>query len=120
MQTRLRWKLPTRLRPLVGVLLSAVAALSLAYLFAGRELKFVLPLWFIGVLFLLALRYGMAVGIVGSLISAVIFANVLFHPIGSWHIDNDVARQNLAWMILAAVALSYLFAPSKSKSKRPE
>jgi K+-sensing histidine kinase KdpD len=116
----LHWKLPIRFRPLVGVFISVVAALSLAYAFAGRELKFVLPLWFVAVLFLLALRYGMAVGVFGSLISAAIFAYVLFHPVGSWRIDSQIARQNLAWMILGGVALSYLFAPSNSKPKHPE
>jgi K+-sensing histidine kinase KdpD len=120
MEVELRRKLAARLRPLVGVALSIVAAVSLGYAFAGRDVRIVLPLWFVVILFLLALRYGMAVGVVGSLLSAVIFACMLFHPLGSWRIDDQAARQNLAWMILAAVALSLLFAPSSSKPKQPE
>jgi K+-sensing histidine kinase KdpD len=52
------------------------------------------------------------VGVLGSLLSALIFAHMLFQPLGSWHIQDVAARQNLAWMVLASVALSYLFAPS--------
>lgn len=70
------------------------------------------------VLLVLAVRYGMAVGVVGSIISAVIFAHVLYSPLGSWHVTDHMARQNLAWMILGGVALSFLFAPSDSRQNR--
>jgi K+-sensing histidine kinase KdpD len=115
------WKIPERLprwlRPVVGVLLSVGAAYGAALAFAGRDLRIVLPLWFVAVLVVLGMRYGMAVGIIGSLLSAVIFAHMLFAPLGSFRIGDEAARQNLAWMVLGGIALSYLLAPSDSAPK---
>jgi K+-sensing histidine kinase KdpD len=99
------------------VLIASAAAYGLARLFAGDDLKVFLPLWFVAVLVVLALRYGIAVGVIGSLLSAAIFATTLFKPVGSLWISDLAARQNLAWMVLAGVALSYLFAPSDSARK---
>lgn len=111
------WEAPLRLRTLVGVLLSVAAACGAAALFAGKDVRVFLPLWFIAVLFILAMRYGLMVGIFGSLAAALIFAHMLFDPIGSWRISSHVARQNLAWMVLGGVVLSYLFAPSSAADK---
>ncbi len=109
---------PTRLRAAFGVLLSAACAYVLALLFAGRDVRVFLPLWFVAVLVMLAMRYGIAVGIIGSLLSALIFAHTLFTPVGSLRISDHVARQNLAWMVLGGVALSYLFAPTDSAHRK--
>ena len=114
----MRWKIPEKLRAPVGVLLVAAAACASAQLFAGHEQKVLLPLWFVAVLVALAFRYGIAVGVVGSLLSAAIFATMLFSPLGSLWIGDKVARQNLAWMVLGGVALSYLFAPSDSAHRK--
>lgn len=112
------WIVTTRFRAATGVLLVATAAYGLARLFSGHDLKVFLPLWFIAVLVVLGLRYGIAVGVIGSLLSAAIFATTLFSPVGSFRISDQVARQNLAWMVLAGVALSYLFAPSDSARRK--
>lgn len=117
MERSLRGKLLARTRPLFGIVLAVAAAVSSGYAFSGRDLRVLLPLGFVAVLFLLALRYGIVVGVLGSVLSALIFAHMLFQPVGSWRIENQVARQNLAWMILGGVALSYLFAPSSSAPK---
>ena len=114
----MQWKIPERLRAPVGVLLAAAAACGLARLFAGHEEKVFLPLWFVAVLVALAVRYGIAMGVVGSLLSAAIFATMLFSPFGSLWISDKVARQNLAWMVLGGVALSYLFAPANSARRK--
>jgi len=100
------------------VLLVAAAAYGLAQLFAGHHLKVFLPLWFVAALVALAVRYGLVVGIVGSLLSAAIFATTLFSPIGSLWISDHAARQNLAWMVLGGVVLSYLLAPSDSRTRK--
>jgi len=108
----------TRFRAATGVLLAAAAAYGVARLFSGYDIKVVIPLLFIAVLFVLGLRYGIAVGVIGSLLSAAIFATTLFSPVGSFRIRDQAARQNLAWMVLAGVALSYLFGPSDSAHKK--
>jgi K+-sensing histidine kinase KdpD len=100
------------------VLLVTGAAYLLARVFAGHDVKVFLPLWFVAVLVALAVRYGLAVGVIGSLLSAAIFATTLFSPVGSLWINDHAARQNLAWMVLGGVALSYLFAPSDSADKK--
>jgi len=102
----------------MGVLVAAAAAYGLARLFAGYDAKVFLPLWFVTVLVALAVRYGIMVGVVGSLLSAAIFASTLFSPLGSLWISDLTARQNLAWMVLAGVVLSYLFAPSDSAHRK--
>ena len=112
---------PRKLRATVGVLLASGAAYLLAAFFAGHaghEVQIILPLWFIAVLVALAVRYGMAVGVVGSLLSAAIFATTLFSPTGSLRISDLAARRNLAWMVLGGIALSYLFAPSDSARRK--
>jgi K+-sensing histidine kinase KdpD len=104
----------------MGVLLAAGAAYGLARLFAGHDAKVFLPLWFVAVLVVLAIRYGLAVGVVGSLLSAAIFAVTLFSPTGSLWINDVGARRNLAWMVLGGIVLSYLFAPADSARAGPE
>ncbi len=100
------------------MLIAAGAAYGLARLFAGQDVRVFLPLWFVAVLVVLGLRYGIAVGVIGSLLSAAIFATILFSPVGSFRVTDHAARQNLAWMVLGGVALSYLFAPSDSAHKK--
>lgn len=102
-----------------GVLLSAIAALAVAYSFdhTNMAIKTVLPLWFIVVLYAITRRYGAAAGVISSLVCALIFACVLFAPEGSWHIADQTARKNLFWMVVGGIALSYLFAPGKSRGR---
>lgn len=114
-------RLPKKLRATLGVLFATGAAYGLARFFAshaGQHVKVLLPLWFIAVLVALAFRYGLAVGVVGSLLSAAIFATTLFTPLGSFWISDLAARQNLAWMVLGGIVLSYLFAPSDSRRRK--
>jgi K+-sensing histidine kinase KdpD len=107
-----------KLRATVAVLLVAGAAYLLAKVFVGHDVKVFLPLWFVAVLVALAVRFGIAVGVIGSLLSAAIFATTLFSPVGSLWISDHAARQNLAWMVLGGVALSFLFAPSDSARRK--
>jgi len=114
----LAWEISSRFRAVGGVLIASGAAYGLARLFAGHHLKVFLPLWFVAVLVALAVRYGIMVGIAGSLLSAAIFATTLFSPVGSLWISDHAARQNLAWMVLGGVALSYLLAPGDSARRK--
>lgn len=96
----------------MGIALAGALGFACAYLFAGSDISHLLPLLFIAVLFVLARIYGMSVAIIGSVLCAFIFANWLYEPTGDWHVENLIARRNLLWMVLGAIALSYLFAPS--------
>lgn len=48
---------------------------------------------------------------VGSTLSALIFAFFLYPPTGDLLVNNMAARMNLAWLVLGGMACSYLIAP---------
>jgi len=103
----------------IGVALSAVAALSVALLFARVSRSATLPLIFAVVQVAIAARFGVKVSVLGSLSAAAIFASILYSPTGSLAVENPAARANLAWMVLVSIALSYLLLPDKENPKGP-
>lgn len=105
-------KLRRPLNVALGTGLCAVLAVLASLLFARSSWRGLLPLAFVAVVLLLARRFGVTVGVTGSLAAALVFAVMLFAPVRSAHIDDDTARMNVGWMILGSVALSYLLYPS--------
>jgi K+-sensing histidine kinase KdpD len=95
----------------IGTLLSAVFASVLTLLFHRSTFRALLPLAFVVVLVLLSRHFGVSVSLTGSLSAAIIFAIFLFPPLGSTRVENVHARMNLGWMVLCAVAVSYLLYP---------
>jgi K+-sensing histidine kinase KdpD len=93
-----------------GLLVCAVAALLASVLFSFRGSNLIIPFGFLAVLLVVAKRCGAIVGMIGSVIAALIFAYRLYPPVHSLAVDSQSARANLAWMVLAGVVLSYLFA----------
>jgi K+-sensing histidine kinase KdpD len=104
----------------IGVLLATAAALAASLLFATQPWRVFVPLAFVAVLVLIASRYGLAVAVIGSALTAVIFAHFLFTPIGSLRVESNTARTNLAWMVLASIAVSYLLFPSHRVRNRKQ
>jgi K+-sensing histidine kinase KdpD len=101
-------------RPLnlaLGTILSAVLASAVTLLFNHSSVRAFLPLAFVVVLVLLSRQFGVSVSLTGSLIATIIFAMFLFPPLGSTRVENENARMNLGWMVLCAVAVSYLLYP---------
>lgn len=98
---------------LIGVLICASAAALAAYVFHGSATS-VLPLVFLALVTAVALRYGIAAGVIGSVASAVIFAVFLYKPAGSLALRSGSARDSLSWLLLGGIVLSYLFAPQKN------
>jgi K+-sensing histidine kinase KdpD len=103
---------------MVGVGISALAALAVSLFFAQVSRTAALPLLFAIVQIAIAARFGVKVSVVGSISAAVIFATVLYSPTGSLAVDSATARANLAWMVLASVALSYLLLPEKKNGTK--
>lgn len=103
---------------LIGVLFCASAAALAAYFFHGSSVSSTLPLFFLAVVTAVALRFGIAAGVIGSLVSAAIFAFFLYRPTGSLGVMNTSARSSLGWLLLGGVVLSYLFAPQKKSSRQ--
>ena len=95
----------------IGLVICAAAAAIASRLFAHSEWRTLVPWVFVIVLVALAAIYGTAVGVIGSVVAALIFAYWLYAPVGAMHVGDTAARNSLAWMIVGGVALSYLLAP---------
>jgi K+-sensing histidine kinase KdpD len=104
-------QLSSSLTSAIGVVFCTWAAAMICMLFQGRPTRALIPVVFLVVVTLVAMRCGIIAGIIGSAISALIFATFLFHPLGSVSVANPAARTNLAWLIVGGLAFSYLLAP---------
>ncbi len=102
------------LQSTLGVAVSAVCAIAVALVFSRTPWKLAAPFLFAALLVLLASRFGALVSVVGSLLAALIFAEMLFAPLHSLQVENDTERATLAWMILLSVSASYLLFPSRT------
>jgi K+-sensing histidine kinase KdpD len=103
---------------LIGSLICTLAAIVACRLASGYSWRTMVPLIFSAVLLAIAFAFGTRAGILGSLLSAVVFAALLFAPVGSIHVTNEAARSNLGWMLLIGVSFSLLFAPQTSWLRR--
>jgi K+-sensing histidine kinase KdpD len=79
------------------------------------SLEATIPLAFVAVILMFALMYGTAVGVLGTLISAAIFAIFMFKPLGTMSVSDSSARMNLAWMMAAGVSLSFLLVAPRER-----
>jgi K+-sensing histidine kinase KdpD len=102
-----------RLWAALALLICAFAAWAVS-LVQWRSWRYVVPFAFLIVVLALGAIYGRTVGILGSVIAALIFARFLYEPIGSVWIDQRAARSNIAWMLLTGVSLSYLLLPASA------
>lgn len=103
---------------LAGALACLVAALVSVAVASGHSWIAELPLMFTIILLFAALLFGAWAGVLGTVLSAVVFATHLFNPLGNLRVSNDVARSNLGWMLMIGIAFSFLFAPQKSTLPR--
>lgn len=103
---------------LAGALACLVAALVSVAVAHGHSWIAELPLMFTIILLFAALLFGAWAGVLGTLLSGLVFATHLFNPLGNLRVTNDVARSNLGWMLMIGIAFSFLFAPQKSTLPR--
>jgi predicted Kef-type K+ transport protein len=102
------------LRPLIGSGICALVALGSSVLFREHTTRIYPLMGFLLVVVVIARVYGRAAGMIGTLVSALIFATLLFRPLGSWVVLDDAARTSLGWMMLGGMALSYFLSRDKS------
>jgi len=105
-------------RPITGALLSLMAALVTAKVFSHSQLRVFVPLGFVVVLVALASRFGSIISVVGAVLSAMVFAYLLFPPLFNLRVEDPAARENLSWMVLSAIAFSYLLFPPRTTRLR--
>jgi Kef-type K+ transport system membrane component KefB len=97
----------TVLRTLYGFLLCGSVALLLTWVFRQFHARASLPFVFVLVIALAAWMWGRAAGMIGTLAGAMIFATLLFAPLGSWVVRDVVAKGNLGWMTLLGMVVSF-------------
>lgn len=102
----------------IGTLLCA--SLVLALVFSRTRLEFALPLVCLAVVLAVAARFGVATGVLGSVVSAVLFAYFVYSPEGSLHIASPDARANVSWLLLGGISLSFLFTPRRGTAEQRE
>lgn len=100
-----------------GVLFCGVIAALLCVFFQQASFKHVLPICFLLVVVGIAIRFGYFAGVLGTILSALIFAVFLFEPLRKLAVQNQVAKSNLIWMLLGGLALSALFGNSPKREK---
>jgi K+-sensing histidine kinase KdpD len=106
-------------RTVWGLIICAALAIGSAYLFSTQPWIIFLPFLFVIVIVAVAARYGVMVGLLGSIVSAAIFAHLLFSPLHSLYVADNDARASLAWMVLGGIAIPYLVLPGlRSRSNK--
>jgi K+-sensing histidine kinase KdpD len=103
--------------PAMGVILCTTAAGCFSLLFHESSFKRYLPLLFISIILLVAVRFGTWAGVVGTLLSSIVFAMFLFAPRSSLMVSDLTARSNLIWMVVVGLILSYFFAANPPTKK---
>ena len=102
----------------IGTLLCASVALILALVFNQTRLELALPIISLAVVLAVAARFGVATGVLGSIISALLLAYFVYAPKHSLHIANSDARASLSWLLLGGISLSFLFTPRRDASAK--
>jgi len=95
---------------LVGSATCASFAIFLSLVFRNDVFEPYVPIFFLAVVAVVGLSFGAAAGILGCIVAGLIFAIVLFEPVGSLAIRDVSERFNLLWMLLGGVATSCLLA----------
>lgn len=111
------WTIPL-MDAALGGLVCGLAALVLSAAASGHSWKNLAPLIFTVVLLTIAGLFGSRAGIIGTVLAAMIFASLLFNPMGNIQIADESARGNLGWMMLIGIGFSFLFAPPTSGMRR--
>lgn len=97
----------------IGTLLCASVALVLALVFNNTRFELILPLASLVVVIGIAARFGVATGVFGSLVSAMLLAYFVYAPEHSLRVANPDARANLSWLLMGGISLSFLFTPRR-------
>jgi Kef-type K+ transport system membrane component KefB len=93
--------------PVFGIIVSVVLSVVFTLIFRERPSRVLIPAGFLIVITLIARMWGRVAGVLATATAALVFAFVLFNPVGSWIVNDDAARTNLGWMMLGGMAISY-------------
>ena len=103
---------------LIGTIFCAVLAGLATMFFPRNGHHAVLPLIFVVVIAMAAKRYGVWAGVLGSISAAMIFSYFWFLPVGSFSVTREAARNNLSWMLILGITVSYFLSfPERVKDE---
>ena len=95
-----------RLKPVVGTVVCGTLAIAVSLLAQSKPGKSALPIWFLAAVMVIVLRFGSMAGVLGTIVSGIIFAVCLFDPLGRLAVHDAIQKNNLMWMVLLGLALS--------------
>lgn len=98
---------PALIDTVIGASLCVLTAMLLSLFVRDFEARTAVPLLFIAVIILIAMRFGAVSGAVGALAAALVFSYMLFTPVGSMRVQKQEARDNLMWMLMLGVPAGY-------------
>jgi K+-sensing histidine kinase KdpD len=96
---RISWLLGTTIIVAIAALLILTAR--------GTHRSVLVPVVFLGVIIVCARYFGIVAGILGSVITTILFAVFLFSPYGRLRVADSQALWNLGLLLFDGIALSY-------------
>ncbi len=102
----------------LAVIACGLAAWAVSQVNWPPQWRALVPFAFLAFVLGLGGLYGRAVGMLGSIVSAVVFARSLYAPLGSIAVQEQASRSTLGWMLLAGIALSFLLLPPSKTAKK--
>lgn len=114
----LRVQLGPLLESVLGLALFTLLSVTAAVTTRQTPYQTSVPLLFIILAALVAFFIGRRAAYFGLIAAAVVFAVMLFKPLGSWHVDEQGARVSLAWMLMGGLAAAWIFAREESAGPR--
>jgi K+-sensing histidine kinase KdpD len=111
----MREKVISALRVGCAVALTSGIAALLSVILQSQELEFraKLPFVFLILIVIVAKKMGEAAAILSTIAAALVFAFLLFQPLGSLGVVAKTARSSLAWFLLGGMVCAHLLSPAK-------
>lgn len=102
------------LNPMLGLVVCTALAIVLSLLLRKTTLRGFVPYGFLVVIVATAKVWGRLAGVLGTAAAALAFSFLLYSPVGSWIVNDDIARANLGWMVLTGMMSSHFFGKSSA------
>lgn len=108
------------LNPMLGLVVCTAVAVSLSLFLRDTSLRGFIPYGFLSVVVVAAMLWGRLAGVLGTAAAALAFSFFLYNPVGSWIVNDDLARANLGWMVLVGMMLSHFIGKSNVSQELSE
>ena len=104
---------------IAGMVCAGVAA-GISLVFQNHDIAFraKLPFLLLIPVVLVARKVGEAAAILGTIAAGLVFAMMLFQPLGSFGVENKPARASLAWFLLGGMVCAHLLSPPSARTRR--